>query len=133
MSTIPDAPETPAPLPVPEGVPSTDDRPTGPFAAGLLAAGIACAVFGLSIIAVEASTMVEKAMTLSEPVGTLSGKAVTATVVYALAWLILHLALRHRRPDLNRVIRITAVLTAIGLLSAFPPFYMIVTGHPLPF
>jgi hypothetical protein len=109
--------------------PADAERPNGPFAAGMLAAGTACTVFGLSVIAVEASTAVEKAMTLSQPVGSLSGKAVTATVAFALAWLVLHLTLRHRRPDLGRVMWITAALTVIGLLGTFPPFYTFISGH----
>jgi hypothetical protein len=98
-------------------------------AAALVAAGVACAAFGLMVLLAETSEPVSQALTLSSAVGPLSGKAVVAVAVYAVAWPALHLAWRGRTVGFTRVFRWTAGLVLVGLLATFPPVFGLVAGH----
>lgn len=104
-------------------------RRTGVAAASLLAAGVGCAAFGLAVMVTEAMPPVKRALTLSEDVGPLAGKAVAGVLGYLVAWLVLHLALRRRDVDLARTARWTVGLTAVGFLLTFPPVYMLFAVH----
>ena len=61
-------------------------------------------------------------LALSDDVGPLSGKTISAVVVWLVAWAMLHPLLRHCR--LSRGILITTgILVFIGLLGVFPIFF----------
>ena len=95
----------------------------GPLAAALLAAGAGSFALGLLTTLAEANAGVKAALQLNAGVGPLSGKTLWATVVFVVAWIALHLWLRHR-DDLLRTATIAfLVLTAIGLLGTFPIFF----------
>jgi hypothetical protein len=70
-----------------------------------VAAGVACAAFGLAVVLSEFIEMISEALTLSSAVGPLSGKAVAAVVIYIIVWSALHLAWRHKQVELVRVFR----------------------------
>lgn len=55
--------------------------------------------------------------------GSLSGKTCTATILYLMAWALLHVRLRRYHCNFNRVMLITLVLVGLGQLLTFPPFY----------
>jgi hypothetical protein len=95
----------------------------------LVAAGVACAAFGLAVVLSEFIEMISAALTLSSAVGPLSGKAVAAVVIYIIVWSALHLAWRHKQVELVRVFRWTGALVLVGLLATFPPIYGLIAGH----
>ena len=99
------------------------ELPNGGIIAALVSAGIACAVLGLSVTLASASTAFEDLMNLYEPAGPLTGKTTVPTVVYLLAWPLLHVRLRHRHVDARRGLILTMALVGLGLLGTFPPFY----------
>jgi hypothetical protein len=109
--------------------PPADLETTGRVASTLVAAGVACAAFGLAVLLAESSETISAALTLSSPVGPLSGKAVAAVAIYVVVWSALHLAWRRRQIGLVRVSWWTCALVLVGLLATFPPVYGVVAGH----
>lgn len=102
---------------------ATVAAPNGGIAAALLAAGVACAAFGVLVVMAEASERVGEALTITDAAGPLSGKGLAATAIWLLAWPALHLALHRRELPWAPTRRIVAVLVAVGLLGTFPPVY----------
>jgi hypothetical protein len=103
-------------------------EPNGGIAAALLAAGIGCAAFGLLVVLAEVSVAIRDALTVSEGAGPLSGKGLGATVLWAVAWAVLHLRLRNRELPWRPVARATTALVAVGLVATFPPVFQLF-GH----
>lgn len=100
-------------------------EPNGGIAAALLAAGIGCAAFGVLVVLAEASGAVKDALTVSEGAGPLSGKGLGATVLWAVAWAVLHATLRNRELPWRPVARTTTALVAVGLVATFPPVFQL--------
>jgi hypothetical protein len=98
-------------------------RPSGPAAAVVLAAGLACFALGLLTVLTVASGAFSDAMTFSERVGDLSGVTTLATLVFFGAWIGLAFAWRRAEPRLSRVGAVAGLLVALGLLGTFPPFF----------
>ena len=95
-----------------------------PVAAALVAAGIGSATLGHAIAAVGASTTVEKWAAMGTAAGSLTGKALGATLVFFLAWSILRVALgADRRVSARACLGVTWALVALGVLLTFPPVY----------
>ncbi len=115
-----------APMPA-EG--SAPTRPFGAAAAVLIAAGIGSLVLGVLTTLAEMSEGIKERLTLSEPVGPLSGKTVFAVAAFLLSWAILHPALRQRDPSMRMVFTLTALLVGAGLLFTFPPFFTLFAGE----
>jgi hypothetical protein len=105
------------------------ERVDGRAAAAVISAGVGCAAFGIGVVVAESVTAVKKMLTLSAAAGPLSGKAVVAVVIYAIFWVLLHIALRRTQTKITTVGRLTIVLLGIGLLGTFPPFYGLIAGH----
>ena len=97
----------------------------GAAAAALLAAGIGSTLFGLFVILSEASAAFHEAMDLDSSVGPLSGKSTYAMLAWLAIWGVLHMALRKRQVNFKGVAIVAAALIALGILSTFPPFYML--------
>jgi hypothetical protein len=110
-------------------VAESSQKVDGRIAATMIAAGVGCAAFGISVVLAESVSVVKQLLTLSAAVGPLSGKAVVAVVIYPIVWLVLHAALRNSQTKITTVTRWTIVLLAIGLLGTFPPFYGLIAGH----
>lgn len=122
MTTVYDPPtleiaEAEAPVAVEEA------RPSGPAAAVVLAAGLACFALGLLTVLTAVSGAVSDALTLSDRVGDLSGVTTLSTAVFFAAWLGLALVWRYADPPLARVAAAAGLLIALGLLGTFPPFF----------
>lgn len=98
-------------------------RPSGPAAAVVLAAGLACFVLGLLSTLTAVSGSVSDALTLSERVGDVSGLSTATSLVFFAAWVGLGIAWRRSEPSLARVAVLSALLIALGLLGTFPPFF----------
>jgi hypothetical protein len=99
------------------------DRPTGPVAAAVLAAGIGGFVLGLLTTLNEASTGVHDFLEFDKDVGPLSGKTVIAVIAYFVSWAVLHGLWRRQNPVLRPILIATVVLIAIGVLGTFPTFF----------
>jgi hypothetical protein len=103
-------------------------RPAGPAAAVVLAAGLASFTLGLLSVLTAASAPVSDALTLSDRVGDLSGLTTAAGIVFVTAWAVLAIAWHRADPPLPRVAATAAILTALGLLGTFPPFFTLLGG-----
>jgi hypothetical protein len=99
------------------------DRPTGPVAAAVLAAGIGAFVLGLLTTLNEASTGVHDFLEFDEDVGPLSGKTIIAVIAYVTSWAVLHGLWRRQNPVLRPILITTVVLIALGILGTFPTFF----------
>lgn len=101
----------------------TADKPEGPIAAAILAAGIGSFALGLFTTLAEASEGFKEFLNFYDPVGPLSGKTIGAVVVWLLAWAVLHLAYRHKTVESRRGLAVSLVLIGLGLLGTFPIFF----------
>jgi hypothetical protein len=92
--------------------------------AGILAAGIGCATFGLLVVLAEASKQVSDLLNFYKPAGDLSGKTTVAICVWIIAWGLLYARWKARTIRSTGVITVTVlILIAIGLLAVFPPVF----------
>lgn len=105
--------------------------PTGPAAAALLGAAIGSLVFGILATLGVASPTVRSLLIWSQAVGPMSAKSILGPAAFLLAWLLLHLRLRHRHVDFGRVMRVSFSLLAAAVVLTFPPFHTLFY-HALP-
>jgi hypothetical protein len=103
------------------------DKPEGPIAAAILAAGVGALSLGAITTLVEASAGIKKAMTLDTAVGPLSGKTIVAVAVW-LVWVILHLVHRRTAYESRRALSIALALIGLGILGTFPTFFQLFGG-----
>jgi hypothetical protein len=103
-------------------VPETE-LPNGPVAAALLAGGIGATTLGLMTVLAEASVSIKNALNWWNPAGPLTGKTLTAVIVFAASWIGLHLAIGRKNVEFTRYAVIALVLLGLGLLGTFPPFF----------
>lgn len=99
------------------------ERPTGPVAAAVLAAGIGAFMLGLLTTLNEASTGVHDFLEFDKDVGPLSGKTIIAVAAYVASWAVLHGLWRRENRPLRPILIATAVLIALGVLGTFPTFF----------
>jgi hypothetical protein len=102
-----------------------DDKPEGPIAAAILAAGTGALTMGIVTTLVEASASIKKGLTLSTTVGPLSGKVAITIGVWLAVWLVLHLALRRKPYETRRALTISLMLIGLGVLGTFPTFFQL--------
>jgi hypothetical protein len=116
--------------PSPTGAEGIDypDRPEGPIAAAILAAGVGALSLGVVTTLVEASASVKKALTLSTTVGPLSGKVAITIGVWIIAWIVLHLVYRTKPYETGRALAISLVLIGLGVVGTFPTFFQMFGG-----
>lgn len=99
------------------------NKPNGAAAAALFSAGVGSAVLGIATLGAQVNEGLRGALTWSKAVGPLSGKTSAAVIAWIASWLIIGLVWREKDVKLAPVLVISAVLTAIGLLLTFPPFF----------
>ena len=109
---------------------STDRRPVtgtpnGAAMAAFLAAGIGAFAVGLFVLLNEMGIFA--APTLYEPAGGVSGRTTFAVVAWLVAWGVLHARWKGRDMGTGPVWLVTAVLTTLGILATFPPFWGLVS------
>jgi hypothetical protein len=97
----------------------------GAAAAAMLAAGIGSAAFGLIVVLSESIEAFHDQMAINSSVGPLSGKSTYAVLIWLATWGLLHLLLRRREVNFKAAAIIAALLIAIGVISTFPPFFML--------
>lgn len=103
---------------------------TGEAAAAFLAGGIGCFVLGLLVTLTEMPALVDlkNALAWSSPVGPLSGKTGVAVIAFFVSWLIAHFTMKDRQVNLKTSVIVAGVLTALGFLLTFPPFFELFAG-----
>jgi hypothetical protein len=93
----------------------------GAAMAAILAAGIGAFAMALFVILNEAGLFV--APTLYGPAGGVTGRTTFATLVWLVAWGVLHTRWRARQLAPGRVFGLTLVLVGVGVLGTFPPVW----------
>ena len=101
------------------------DKPEGPVAAAILAAGIGAFALGVLTTLAEASEGFKDFLNLYDPVGPLSGKTIGAVIVWLIAWVVLHMMYRHRAIESRKVLTASLVLIGLGVLGTFPIFFQL--------
>ena len=101
------------------------DKPEGPIAAAVIAAGIGGLALGLLTVWAEASTSFADTLAWSDRVGPLSGKSSLAVVVWLVSWAVLHVIYRSRPYETTRALTIALVLIALGVVGTFPTFFQL--------
>ena len=100
-----------------------DNGGNGHIWAAFLAAGIGSFVVGLVVLLNETGVFVSP--TLYGPAGGVSGRTTIAVVVWLFVWLLLHARWKHQRLESRRLLLVTLVLIALGVLGTFPPFWAV--------
>jgi hypothetical protein len=103
---------------------------TGEAAAAFLAGGIGCFVLGLMTTLTEMPALVDlkNGLNWTNPVGPLSGKTGVAVIAFLLSWGIAHFTMKDREVNLKTYVIVAGVLTALGFLLTFPPFFDLFAG-----
>src|SRR5437667_6187013 len=99
------------------------DKPEGPIAAAILAAGIGGLALGVVTTLAEASTSIKDALNWNNPVGPLSGKTIVTVLVWLAAWAVLHVVYRRKRYETRRALAIALILIGLGVVGTFPTFF----------
>jgi hypothetical protein len=89
--------------------------------AAFLGAGIGAFAVGMFVLLNEAGVFAAPA--LHAGAGGVSGRTTFATVVWLIAWGVLHVRWRDRAIAPRRVYLLTLLLTAAGVLATFPPVW----------
>ena len=102
------------------------ERPDGPAAAAMLAAGIGLFTLGLLTVLNEASTGMHdwlESWEFGQGVGPLAGKTTLSVIVWALSWIVLAIGLRGRDADLKIWFWVALLLGVVGFVGTFPPVF----------
>ena len=99
------------------------DKPEGPVSAAILAGGVGALLLGLFTTLAEASTDFKDFLSFYDPVGPLSGKTISAIVLWLVAWGLLHLVWRDKAVESTRVLVASLILIGLGVLGTFPVFF----------
>ena len=101
-----------------------DERPDGPGAAAMMAAGIGIFVLGLFTLLSEASVPIHdwlESLEFGRGVGPLAGKTILGTVGFLASWIILGIAWRTK--DLRRWFWVALAFGVVGAVMMFPPVF----------
>ena len=102
------------------------ERPDGPAAAAMLAAGVGLFILGLLTVLNEASTAIHdwlESWEFGQGVGPLAGKTTVSVIVWALSWIVLAIGLRGRDVELKIWFWVALVLGGLGFIGTFPPVF----------
>lgn len=104
---------------------------TGEAAAAFLAGGIGCFIIGLltTLAEIPALIALKNALNWWDPAGPLTGKTGVGVIAFFIAWGVAHLLMKDREVNLKSYVITAAVLTALGFLGTFPPFFTAFSGH----
>lgn len=86
--------------------------------AAFLAAGIGAFAMGLVVLLNEAGLFAAPAV--YGPAGGVSGRTTLATMVWLVAWGVLHVRWKEREMAPPRFYAVTLILTTLGILGTFP-------------
>ena len=99
----------------------TSREVNGSAMAAFLGGGIGAFAMGAVVLLNEAGIFA--APTLYAPAGGVSGRTTLATIVWLIAWAVLHTRWKAREIAPGRVGAITLLLIAAGILGTFPPVW----------
>jgi hypothetical protein len=102
--------------------------PNGGAAAALLGAGIGCLVLGVLSVLTSVFDSLSEALKFYGLADDISGVSTLMVVVWLLSWLILHQLWKKRQVNFPRVLVLTLILIALGLIGTFPPFAKVFGG-----
>lgn len=105
--------------------PVTQNIPNGPISAAILASGIGTMVYGIFVVIAEIFKPVGEFLIFSESVGPLSGKTTLGVIIWLTAWGVTHFLWRKKEINFDKVIKLSLIFIALGLLFTFPPFYQL--------
>ena len=97
--------------------------PNGPAAAAILSAGVGSAVIGLLTTGAVISAGLKSALNWWSPAGPLTGKTGAGVIAWLVSWIVLHTLWKDEDVALVRVLVVTLMLLALGLLLTFPPVF----------
>lgn len=96
----------------------------GEALAAFLAAGIGAFALGLVVILDAAGLF--SAPALYPPAGGVTGRTTLGTVIWLVAWAVLHRRWRGRRVEPRGVLALTLLLVAAGVVLTLPPVWGLV-------
>ena len=99
----------------------TSPEVNGSAMAAFLGAGIGAFAMGAVVLLNEAGIFAAPA--LYAPAGGVSGRTTVATIVWLVAWAVLHNRWKLREIAPGRVGALTLILVALGVLGTFPPVW----------
>ena len=97
--------------------------PNGPAAAAILSAGVGSAIIGLMTTGAVISAELKAGLNWWSPAGPLTGKTGLGVIAWLVTWVVLHVLWKDKDVPLIRVLVVTLVLLALGLLLTFPPVF----------
>lgn len=114
----------------------THPKTAGPYVAAFLAAGIGLLVLAFVQVLTELDdAFKERVFDLgkawipgAEGIGPYSGKETLMVVGWLGSWLVLHLALRHRDPDVRPWFGLALVMLGLAVLLLWPPVWHLLEG-----
>jgi hypothetical protein len=102
------------------------DKPDGPGAAAMIAAGVGIFTLGLLTTLAVISGSVKTFLLWWEwgqGVGPLAGKSTLAVLAWLISWLILDLLWRKKDVEMKPAFYIGLTLGILGAIGTFPPFF----------
>lgn len=103
------------------------DKPDGPAAAAILAAGIGIFALGLLTVLSEVSAPLHdflERLEFGRGVGPLAGKTLLAVAAWAVSWVILATLWRGKDVNLRSWFTVALILGVLGALGTFPPIFL---------
>ena len=103
------------------------DKPDGPAAAAMLAAGIGIFALGLLTVLSEVSVPLHdflERLEFGRGVGPLAGKTLLAVATWAVSWGILAALWRGKDVNLRSWFTVAVILGILGVLGTFPPIFL---------
>ena len=101
------------------------DKPEGPVAAAIVAAGVGALSLGILTTIAEASTSIKDFLSFFDPVGPLSGKTIGAVAIWLVSWVALHLILKDKSLGSRTALTAALVLIGLGVIGTFPIFFQL--------
>jgi len=101
------------------------EKPNGPAAAAIIAAGVGALFLGIFTVWNEASTGMHDFLEIDKGVGPLSGKTSFAVVAYVVTWALLAPLMWRKSFAWVPVLATTALLLAAGFIGTFPEFFQL--------
>jgi hypothetical protein len=102
------------------------DKPDGPGAAAMLAAGIGIFTLGVLTTGAVISTWLHDFLAKwawGQGVGPLAGKTTIASLAFFASWGVLHLVWRDKDVDIKKIFTIGLILGLLGAVMTFPTFF----------
>jgi hypothetical protein len=104
------------------------EKPDGPAAAAMVAAGLGILVLGLMTVLSEASVPIHdflQRLEFGRGVGPLAGKTIIAVVAWAGSWAIVGSAWRRKDVNIRAWFAVGLALGILGALGTFPPVFLL--------